>query len=263
MPSNPLRAALVLSLVPVLVHCNGELLSIGSDDASAPVTVVDRDGGAASGDSGDDAHVNADSSVHRDAGTPSGDEQGIVLCQFGMPDAGVVPPGATTATYADDCNVNSDCAIGNHLEDCCGSKRALGIRASEQPRFTASGGLCGSEFGMCNCPAAPPRADDGEASQFADGRDIVASCVAGACRTHVATFQCGNQRCDSQSEFCEIFPPGITVPDGGTSASGYACSTLPTACASNPTCACVTGSSTNVQSCADPNAHVTITHFGI
>ena len=252
-----------LAVIAALVHCGGSL-SIGSDEQ--PVN-AGADGGRATAVDGSAARdASTESSVvvvDADAGPDTIGNFGTVLCQWGMPINGVVPAGTPTETYGRQCAVASDCAIGKHLADCCGSEIALGVRADQASRFTAVGGICGAEFAACDCAGRPMQADNGHYSGFADGRDIVVTCSSGVCQTKVSSFACGNKQCDPQTQFCEVFPPGIAFPDGGTPPSSYACSPLPAGCTAAPTCACVKPSTSNVQSCADGSGGVTVTHWGI
>lgn len=250
-----------LGVLAALVHCGGTL-SIGSDEQ--PAKVSSDAGAAAPIDSGSGGDARSDSAIVAvDAGPGPGPALGVVLCQWGMPDAGVVPTGVPTESYARECTVTSDCAVATHLADCCGSVVALGVRANEASRFGAVGGICGAEFATCDCVGRAPRAEDGQFSAFSDAHDIGVACTAGRCQSHIASFACGNLQCDSKTEFCEVFPPGIAFPDGGTPPSSYACSPVPTGCMLPTTCACVTNATANVQSCSDAGGRITVTHFGI
>ena len=53
-----------------------------------------------------------------------------------------------------------------------------------------------------------------------------------------ASFPCGSTTCDAGA-LCEDFAPGIAPPDGGTLPDYFTCSTIPSECASKPTCDCI------------------------
>jgi hypothetical protein len=90
--------------------------------------------------------------------------------------------------YSKSCSAVSDCAIGLHLDHCCGQKVALGINSAELSRFSVDGGICGNEVPMCGCA---PRddgtiAEDGRVSGDPQGiADILVKCERGACLTYV------------------------------------------------------------------------------
>ena len=59
------------------------------------------------------------------------------------------------------------------------------------------------------------------------------------------TFTCGDTKCTRKTEYClEMKGPGTPPPPGQPSHSftNYSCESLPSACGSKPTCACLTGS---------------------
>jgi hypothetical protein len=98
----------------------------------------------------------------------------------GGPDGGVIP-------YDKKCTATSDCAIGMHLNNCCGEEIALGVNVDDVARFRRDGGICGDEYGgPCDCAMGGTVAEDGQTSRQPMGTDIVVACVAGECLTHVA-----------------------------------------------------------------------------
>jgi hypothetical protein len=79
-------------------------------------------------------------------------------------------------------------------------------------------------------------------------------------------FACGpSATCNSSTQYCVDQAPGIAFPDGGTPPDSYTCNSLPTACALDPTCACVTAHNacpTSVASCDDTGGQVTVHCMG-
>ena len=61
-------------------------------------------------------------------------------------------------------------------------------------------------------------------------------------------FACGTTTC-SAGFYCEVHPPGIAPPDGGTPADAYTCAAVPASCASTPTCACIDAAPSQPDSC--------------
>jgi len=118
----------------------------------------------------------------------------------GSTDAGATAPAASvrcpweqgtmpvkTVPYDKRCATTADCAIGLHLNDCCGQEIAMGVNKGSLALFTRDGGICGDEFGgLCDCATGGIVAEDGRMSKKPKGADIVVACTAGACVTHVA-----------------------------------------------------------------------------
>jgi hypothetical protein len=206
-----------------------------------------------------------------DAGAPA-PVDGVVLCPFGLPDdAG--GPDAATQTYRRDCTTASDCAIGVHLNNCCGQQIALGVRASEKPRFDDGGG-CGGEPALCECAPGPTLTDDGETTSYNDPVAVTCTmencnsypCTIGRCQSYPAQFACGSNMCDSRTQFCQAYLPGILAADAGGPSIYYQCAPLPAACAAAPSCACVTaaGGQQVVDHCDEgKHGRVTVTYAGI
>ena len=248
---------LVTTLAPALA-C-GRVVGLGSDEQETfqngecgPGKTVCVDGGAAP------TFDAADSAAMDRGRAPVG--EGVVKCPFGMPLPGDPSPGMTK-TYRRSCATKADCAIGLHVNDCCGTLIALGVETADKPRFDANGNICGNSFPVCAC-AAGRTVVDGEMSMFADHHDVDVRCVANACETYLPSFACGERTCDSRTQFCEAFQAGVALPDGGMPPTSYTCSPIPAACAATPDCACITAGTSGVT-CAEPKGRVTVTRQGI
>ena len=153
-------------VVLVLVGCGGKqeaLLSDLMDAGAEPPRSEPRPG-----------HPNPHPPPTVDAGSAIG----TLTCPFeAVGDAG------TTITYDRSCGLASDCAIGSHELDCCGSLREIGINKSEVDRFVTDTGICHSGGPRCDCLAAPIKAEDGRSAP--SEKQIVVDCVVGVCRTRV------------------------------------------------------------------------------
>jgi hypothetical protein len=81
-----------------------------------------------------------------------------------------------------------------------------------------------------------------------------------------STFQCGSSSCVVGQSFCYSYTPGTAGASGGRSCTG-----LPSACASDPSCACVCPASTgggcmyggSFCSCAGSGGALTVSCFGV
>jgi hypothetical protein len=150
----------LLACFAFLAGCGGSVTTVTEDDASTH--------DAATHDA-----------ANADAGA-LGDANGTVRCPWENGD-----PQGPTLSYDKHCASDGDCAIGLHLENCCGQHIALGTNVADAPRFARDGGICGDEYAMCKCLAGGTLAEDGKIS-MKNGADIVVACVAGVCTTHVA-----------------------------------------------------------------------------
>lgn len=84
-------------------------------------------------------------------------------------------------SYDKTCMAATDCAIGVHQTDCCGSTVALGMTKGELTRFTADEQVCEAQFPRCACPETAI-AEDGQ-STF--GKTVAVHCQAGLCMTAI------------------------------------------------------------------------------
>ena len=82
----------------------------------------------------------------------------------------------------------------------------------------------------------------------------------------LSDFACGpSAMCSAQAQTCIDQAPGIAYPDGGVPPDSYSCTALPSACANDRTCACVTAHDpcpTAVASCDDTGGAVTVHCMG-
>jgi hypothetical protein len=150
-----------------IAGCGGSIAGAGPFDASSD---AEPDAGT------------PDAATPVPGATPDASTPALVHCpwEHGGPDGGKV-------AYDKDCVRDVDCAIGMHLNNCCGQEIALGVNASDRWIFTQDGGICGDEFGgLCDCAIGGTIAEDGRTSMKPGGGDIVVACVSGRCVTHVA-----------------------------------------------------------------------------
>lgn len=80
------------------------------------------------------------------------------------------------------CSVATECVAVSHQINCCGTVRALGIRADAQSGFDVAEAACRDITPACGCPTEITRADD---DTIDDGAPARVECVAGQC---VSTF---------------------------------------------------------------------------
>jgi hypothetical protein len=74
-------------------------------------------------------------------------------------------------------------------------------------------------------------------------------------------FACGSTTCAGDA-YCEDHPPGIVGPDGSTLPDAFTCSSLPSSCASNPTCACIEATLPAQDVCSTKTPGVTCSDDG-
>jgi hypothetical protein len=120
-------------------------------------------------------------------------------------DAGAIGCGASGFPAIDrSCSVADDCSVVEHQINCCGTLRALGIRASAKAAFDSAEATCRSSYPLCDCASHSTLADDGTS---ADGSGPArAECVAGQCRSTFAPAD-----------------PGLCTPGGAPCAAGFSC----------------------------------------
>jgi hypothetical protein len=124
--------------------------------------------------------------------------------------------------------------------------------------------LCNStthQWQQAGLGCACVQADTGLPDTAADApKDAPADVAADA-----GPFACGSQTC-SASQLCTARPPGIPT-DASPTPISYACQAIPAACASTPTCACVTAhmdASCSVTSCSvDAAGRLTVGCLGV
>ncbi|MGE0787391.1 MAG: hypothetical protein AB7S26_17090 [Sandaracinaceae bacterium] len=107
----------------------------------------------------------------------------------------------TAETFPDfdrTCADVSDCAVYEHQSDCCGSLRALGLRADVADAFAAAEASCRGMYPGCGCAPRPTEADDGTTDTGARAARV--ECVMGLC---TSTFGLPNGAdCDGTGDVC-------------------------------------------------------------
>ena len=78
------------------------------------------------------------------------------------------------------CAASSDCDFAIETLDCCGSLMFTGIAKFAKPGYDALEKTCVSTMGLCNCPPAPTKLDDGSVLTT---NAVPVTCVNGACTT--------------------------------------------------------------------------------
>jgi hypothetical protein len=81
------------------------------------------------------------------------------------------------------CQSDSDCAVGVHQVNCCGTRRALGINTSEVSRFAMDEAVCRGQYPACDCADFGIEADDGQRTYEED--NVGVACARSGCRTFV------------------------------------------------------------------------------
>jgi hypothetical protein len=118
-------------------------------------------------------------------GSVAASSEGVLLCPFGMPDAGAPSSPSTAVTYDRSCTTSADCTIGTHYLDCCGTLIVLGINQDEVGAFDTNTGICHTPP-TCRCKGRGAFAEDGQTSSDPNQlSDVVVSCTAGVCATRV------------------------------------------------------------------------------
>lgn len=110
---------------------------------------------------------------------------------------------------------------------------------------TTSESVCG-QVGQGNpCCDSAWRCLDGK------WQSLAANC---ACVTQ--SEGCGDKTCTA-GQYCQVQPPGIAFPDGGTPPTDYECIDPPSSCAGAPTCACLEAAPPcSIASCTDSQGEV-------
>jgi hypothetical protein len=87
-------------------------------------------------------------------------------------------------TFDRSCATAMDCVIAAHQTDCCGTLRAMGIRASEQTAFQAAESACIAMYPACGCASNLITTDDGAMSRNGLS-SIQVTCNGAMCTTSV------------------------------------------------------------------------------
>ena len=93
-----------------------------------------------------------------------------------------VAHGTESLEYRVDCAAEQECSVAWLTVDCCGSQRALGVRASAARSLEARIQRLVPRA-SCECLASPTRLDDGQSTE-APG-DVRVSCRSGRCVTEL------------------------------------------------------------------------------
>lgn len=134
------------------------------------------------------------------------------------------------------CSTDSDCTVGVHQTDCCGTQVALGMSASQLSQFQYLEDLCEAQYPACGCASGGLRTDDGMHAPTDDTSSVIVRCDAGRCATTLrAATSCDGVTC-SPTQVCVMECSGIPVPDGGVLHSH--CVDVPPACATSSSCSC-------------------------
>jgi hypothetical protein len=85
------------------------------------------------------------------------------------------------------CMMDSDCAVGIHQIDCCGSTIAIGFNHAERARFDTSEPTCVATLPACGCDPNATLTDSGEFAAIP--AEVLVACVTAGptrrCKTYV------------------------------------------------------------------------------
>jgi len=113
--------------------------------------------------------------------------------------AGVCPTNYTIPDLDRTCTTSTDCFLGAHWADCCGSRVAVSFSNTELAAFTAAEAACSP---ACACAESAPLAEDG--APLATLAEAVAECVDGQCIArgpqHAGTCLTGDVCIDTNAE---------------------------------------------------------------
>lgn len=189
-------------------------------DASPSTGGTPSDGGAP-----DAGHSDAGSG---DAGHPAtGHDAGV--------DCTATPP--EFPAFSKTCSSVSECTVGLHQTDCCGTLDAIGIATSAAAAFSSAEAACVSMYPGCGCASGKITTDNGQSAPAGSGGSaIILACVSGKCETSVrAAAACDGATC-SATEVCLTECAATTGHDAGHPPSK--CVAVPSACAGSTSCAC-------------------------
>jgi hypothetical protein len=85
-------------------------------------------------------------------------------------------------SYRVDCRRDQDCAIASVLVDCCGSYRALGVRAGERRDLERQVEASTTFRASCECLASPTYLDDGSEAEV--GASVGVRCEQSQCMSY-------------------------------------------------------------------------------
>lgn len=104
------------------------------------------------------------------------------------------PGGSTFPTFDRACAGEGDCVVVEHQTNCCGTLRALGIRADQQAAFDAAEASCRAMYPGCGCASMATQADDDTIDDGSTPARVL--CAAGQCTSTFAPEVTG---CDPSS----------------------------------------------------------------
>jgi hypothetical protein len=105
----------------------------------------------------------------------------------GVTGAGGVPIVAclTVQTLDRSCTTDADCFAAMNVADCCGRLQYIGLRTTEQTRYTTLEQQCQTEWPACTCATGPTTTDDGSRIKNDMAANVAVSCHQGVCTTYV------------------------------------------------------------------------------
>lgn len=146
------------------------LAEVSADSAAgdaAADALADATPDAAALDVGTDASADASPDTSADLGPDTAIEG--VQCTGSNP---------KFPSFAIICSSDTDCFVGIHQLDCCGTKAAIGLATTQQAAFSAAEALCAQQFPKCKCLQQPTMAEDGYTTADSGFKAV---CQAGLC----------------------------------------------------------------------------------
>jgi hypothetical protein len=125
----------------------------------------------------------------------------------------------TVQTLDRSCTTDADCFAAQNVADCCGRLQYIGLRTTEQTRYTTLETQCKSQWPACTCATGPTTTDDG--SKIKSTTSVGVTCHQGVCTTFVPA--CGGPCATGTTCFSCQVPNGqygaCTTPCTDTAAS--------------------------------------------
>ena len=150
--------------------------------------------------------------------------------------------------------------------DCSNSGQLTATGGASGTAGRGAGGAIGGAAGTATGVMAGGNAAGGATGAIGGAAGTATGGVAGADGTTPqdagVSTNCGPSNCDFTQTFCYASTPGSV----GYLPYTYSCQTFPTACAANPTCACVCGplgcTNSRICSCSDTNGVIRVNCSG-
>ena len=179
---------------------------VGGDGCSSCGHVICADGGADAGGSAplDAGALDAGADARVDAGADAGGEAGRDAAAAAS-DASISCGSGAAVSFARNCLSQDECIAFEHQINCCGTKRALGMRSDQGGALSSFEATCRAGYPACGCAELATQADDGTTST--SGEPARAACVAGVCT----------------STFSAISTESGCTAGGTTCGLGYSC----------------------------------------